>query len=289
MAYAVIDYKSSKKRWGKINTTYDVGEVNISLPHFKEKQTARISKKVLHLLEIEKIKNVVISRDLSLNKLFCELLTQHNKNIITGRKMFKALILRILKDVAAQMKMELAKLKVVLLIDFYSVENADLVRTIAKEVKTLTVVTTDKDKFDKLIKDLFEGYGITVKVVEKNITRFDESNVLINVDFSSYDMNRIVMPAYSLIICGFANHFEIPKNFQGIVIKDIDIIDVENENEMIDDLALCEAKIYSYLRRLKENDRVFERENFKINGYFGTNGKILLHEFRNLGKNLLDK
>ena len=57
----------------------------------------------------------------------------------------------------------------------------------------------------------------------------------------------------------------------------------------VDNLAICEVKIYNYLRKIKENDRVFEREGYRINGYFGENGKIMSDEFLKLGKNILDK
>ena len=54
-------------------------------------------------------------------------------------------------------------------------------------------------------------------------------------------------------------------------------------------MALCEAKIYNYLKKINENDRVFEREGYKINSYIGENGKITMKEFQDLGKIILDK
>ena len=266
-----------------------VGELDVLLPHFKEKASQKYGKKVLNILNHAEINQLVINNEILKNRTFCEVLYHNKKSIITGRSMYKSLLLRILKDISYQMNVEIKLLKVVLLVDNYSVENVDLVKTIAKEVKSLAVVTTDKDRFEMVVNNLFERYGIVVKIFEKNSNHFKDAHVLINADFPSYDMNKINFSNNTLIICGFANHYQIKPNFDGIVIKSIDIVDVENRNNAIDDLSLCEAKIYSYLRKLRENDRVFERNGYKINGYFGENGKIRAEEFKKLGKIILDK
>ncbi|MBQ9315160.1 MAG: hypothetical protein IJ220_09280 [Clostridia bacterium] len=285
MAYAIIDYHDSKWFYPIKQINY-VGELDIFLPHFKEKTSQKYGKKVLNILNKAEINKLVISNDILKNRAFCDVLYENKKSIITGRNMYKSLVVRILKDIASQMKAEIKKLKVVMLIEDYSVENIDLIKAVSKEVKSLTVVTTDKDKFDMLVSNLYENYGIVLKVVEKNTTEFKVADVLLNVDFPSYDMNKVNVPNDALIICGFAKNYEKKANFNGIIVKNIDVVDVTNRNSNINDLSLCEAKIYSYLRKLKENDRVFEREGFKINGYFGENGKIRTEEFMELGKKL---
>lgn len=288
MSYALVDYYD-KKWFYPLKTYSDVDKINIFLPHFKEKNSKKIAKKVLNIMNKAKINNVVVNKEIFKNRNFCEELVENKKYIITGRRIYKALILRILKDVSSQMNVDLAKLKVVLLVDEYTVENVDLIRSVAKCVKSLTVVTTDKDRFTGLVKELYEKLGIVLKVFEKNKTNYKYANVLINADFLSYDMEKINVSNNSLIIGGFATLFKIKPNFNGIIIRHIDIISKFETSSMIDELAMCEAQIYSYLRKLKENDRVFESEGYRINGYFGENGKIMLDEFKKLGKIILDK
>ena len=187
------------------------------------------------------------------------------------------------------MNVDYKKLKTVLLVDDYSAQNVDLIRTVAKEIRSLSIVTTDSDKFELIKNELFEKKGIVLKVYEKSKTNFEDENVIINADFSSYDMNKLIISPNSLVICGFAKHFKVKNNFNGIVIKDVQLVAPDNTNENIDDLLLCEVKVYNYLRKMKENDRIFEREGYKINGYFGNNGKIMYDEFKRLGKIILDK
>lgn len=288
MSYAIIDYNETKWPYS-IKTTYSLGKMNILLPHFKIKKSEKYAKKVASVLDENKIENIVINKDILNNRLFCENLVDKKKHIITGRKMYRVILLRALKDISYQMKYTLPKQKLALLVDDYCIENVDLIKSVAKEVKSLTVVTTDKEKFDMISQELFKNYGIIIKVVEKNTTNLNSANTIVNVDFPCYDMNKINIDKSCLIICGFAIHYDIPKNFDGIVIRKIEVIDAENTNHNIDDLSLCEAKIYSYLRKLKENDRIFEREGYRINGYFGENGKLTSEDFKNLGKKLLDK
>lgn len=288
MVFAVIDYINKKWTY-RLKVDNLVDETNIFLPQFKKKKSKKYAYKVLKVLDKLRINSVVISNELLKNREFCSTLAENSKYIVTGRRIYKALIFSILKDVSNQMKQDLRNLKIVMLVEGYSVENVDLIKIVAKEVKSLTIVTTDKDRFERLIQELFERYGIIIKVFEKSRSNYKNANIIVNVDFPSYDMNKINVSNNSLVICGFAKHFEIKKSFNGIIIKDIDIISNVNKNQRVDDLSFCEAKIYNYQRKLKENARVFERDGYRINGYFGENGKILLDEFRKLGKILLDK
>ena len=288
MSYAIIDY--SNRRWEyPLRICSDADKISIFLPHFKERKSKSYAKRVLKILNNSRINNIVVNNEILKNRNFCEELVDNKKYIITGRRIYKALLLRILKDVSKQMNVDLEKLKVVLLVDEYTVENVDLIRCIARNVKSLTVVTTDKDKFNRLTTELYENFGIILKVYEKNKSNYKYANILVNADFPSYEMEKINVGNNSLIICGFAKLYKIKPNFNGIIIRNVDVISRMNSNPMIDELALCEAQIYSYLRKLKENDREFEKQGFKINGYFGENGKILSEDFQKLGKIILDK
>lgn len=286
MSFAIIDFNDSKWKWNT-KVEYYADRIEIFLPQYKTKRTNRYAKKVIGILNKNRVKDVVLNKNLLNNRIFCENMVNAKKQIITGERMYKAIILRVLKDLSFQMKLDLYKLKVVLLINEYGVENVDLIRIVSKEVKSLTIVTNDKSKFKTLEKELFENDGIILKVTEKSEANLKDSNIVINIDFQSYDMNRIKINNNSLIICGFAKEYEIKKNFDGIIIRKIDVIDPENANSNLDDLSLCEAKIYSYLRKLKQNDRAFEREGFKVNGYYGENGRLTLQDFKKYGQKIV--
>lgn len=289
MAYAVIDY--TEKKWmRRIRVNEAVGEVNIFVPSFKISQSCKFVKKILKILDKSKINTVLLNKDLMANDLFCNELLKNKKYIISGRRIYKVLLIRCLKDISNQMKINLSQLKVCLLLNEYSLENNDLIRNIAKEVKTLIVITEHKEKYNKLINELFEVHGIILKVFDKNKTNFKHVNIIVNIDFEKEEMEKINTNNNALIICGFTEDYKVKNRFNGIVVRKIDVISpIERECLRIGNIAMCEAKIYNYLRKIKENDRVFEREGYKINGYLGENGKIRADEFEKLGKIILDK
>lgn len=288
MSFAVIDY-NSQNRCYHIKKSSELDELNIFLPRFKEKKSIRYARKVLKILNEAQINTIVMNKNLIENNDFCYVLTNNKKNIITGRKIYKVLIPRMLKDIAKQMKINLARLKIALLINEYSVENIDLIRNVAKEVKTLIIFTSDKEKFKNIVEELFEKYGIILKVYEKNRNNLKYAHIIINVDLSGDEMNKIKFANNSAIICGFAENYQLKTNFQGILIRKIDVISNYECSSRIDEMSLCEARIYSYFRKIKENDRAFERNGYRINGFLGENGKITSEDFQKLGKIILDK
>lgn len=288
MSYALIDF--SKKGWpSTINVNHLIGETDILLPPFDLKKSKKFGKKVSKILNKQKIGTVLLNNNLTENIDFCQELLDNKKYIITGKRMYKVLMLRMLKDISIQMDIPLPKFKVVMLINEYSWDNIDLVKIISKEVKSLTVVTNDKEKYSNLVTELFEKFGIVLKVFDKSKTNFRYNHIIINIDFNSKDMNKICVNNNSLIFCGMAQNYKIKKSFNGIIIRKIDVISGIVENSQIDPLSFCEARIYNSLRKLRENDRVFEREGYRINSYIGENGRIMAKEFQNLGKIILDK
>ena len=286
MAFAVVDL-TDNILLSLIRKRDTVGEINLFLPFFKENKSKKFAKRTIRILNRDKINSVILNNELLKNNVFCNELINNRKYIITGRRLYRALICRILKDISSQMEVNIAQLKVALLINEYSIENIELIKNISKLVKSLTVLTNDKNKYDRLTNELFNEEGIILKVLEKNNLKY--VNIIINIDFNSEEMNNLTINNNALIVNCFVDNYKVKPNFNGIIIKKIDIISRVVENSRISNLALCEAKIYNYLRKLYENDRVFEREGYIINGYIGENSKITKQEFQKLGKIILDK
>mgnify|MGYP003297497857 CR=1 FL=1 len=166
MAYAVIDY--TDKKWMRMmKVSESIGEVDIFLPPFKVSQSFKYAKKILKVLDKLKTNTIVLNKELMENNFFCNELLNNRKYIITGKRLYKVLLPRVLKDISYQMKINLAQMKVCLLLNEYSLENNDLIKNIAKEVKTLIIITENKEKYTKLINELFEEHGIILKVFDK--------------------------------------------------------------------------------------------------------------------------
>ena len=114
---------------------------------------------------------------------------------------------------------------------------------------------------------------------------FKRDNVIINIDFKEDELKNMLLPKFGIIISLNEKINDLRKNFDGIIINDIDILGDGIPNESFRKLSVCEAKLYRPLRKIRDNERVFFTERYKINGYIGKNGKITQEEFEKVGKN----
>ncbi len=231
------------------------------------------------------MQNIVLNNELSKNQNFCNILHENKKYVVTGNRLGKVLLPQIISDISNYSKYNKERLKVVLLMNEYSIENLDLVECISKEVKQLSIVSSNYTKYEKTASRLFDSYGYMIKLYDNTTKEFKRDNIIINIDFSEEEMRKMFFQKYSVIISLNEKINNLRKNFDGIIINDIDIVGDGIPNENFRKLAICEAKLYRPLRKIKDNERVFFNEKYKINGFIGKNGKITQEDFEKVGKN----
>lgn len=261
------------------------GEVKILVPKFKEKNSIQNAKKTLKKIKKYNIQNVVLNNELNKNKEFRKTFEENKKNIITGSRIGKILLPKIIEEIANYSKIPKEKLKIVLLMDEYSIENIDLIECISKDIKQLSVVSKNYTKYEKTANKLYQNYGYMVKLYGKHKREFKRDNIIINLDFSEKEIQNIVLSRNGIIISLNEKINKLRKSFNGIIINDIDIIGEGIADNNFRKLAVCEAKLYRPLRKIKDNEKVFFREKYIINGYIGKNGKIAQEDFEKIGKN----
>jgi len=285
MSYAIINLKR-KRIFDKIEVSSICDELEIKVPEFKAKNGLKYAKKIAKILKKYRVNNVVLSNQLKEKIDFENAIIQNNNYIVTGKKLYKVLISIILKDISKLANFDKEKMNIALLIDEYSADNIELIKILADEVKSLTLITNNAYRFEQIVDELLKSKGIVVQLVNKGKINLKRRQVIINLDFSSSDIGKLNLPNEAIII---TNNTEIPKiknGFNGIIIKDIDIY-LGKRVEDFRNIELCEAYIYNYMKRIKENELVFNRSTYKINGYIGNNGKIEQADFERLGKILL--
>lgn len=233
------------------------------------------------------VQNIVLNNELNQNHEFCMVLQDNKKYVVTGSRIGKVLLPKILEDISVYTKCVMGKLKVVLLMNEYSIENLDLIECISKEVKQLSVVSKNHTKFEKTSTRLFNQYGYTVKLYDTNVKEFKRDNIVINMDFKEEELKSMFLPKYGIVISLNEKINNLRKNFEGIIINDVDILGDGIPRENFRKLSVCEAKLYRPLRKIKDNERMFFNEKYKINGYIGKNGKITGEEFEKIGKNYI--
>ena len=285
MLYATIDYSGKKSLWSRYVEEEVLGEVKISIPHIKESHQRGEAKKILKKLKKYKVDNLVLHDELNQFEEFRYFLTENQKQIINGSRMSKALLPLILSELANLTKYPEEKMRVLLLMNEYSIENIDLIECLSQNIKQLTVVSHNYTKYQKTSHRLLEEYGYVVKLYGKDFTEAKKENIIINLDFSEEEIKRLSFNRFGIIISFNEEIAKVKKWFNGVIIRDVDIMGEGIPKTGFHKLSICEARLYRPFRKLQENKKVFEAENYKINGFIGKNGKITEEEFENIAKN----
>lgn len=282
MSYAIVECEK-KRFFNAVKTEEILNELHIKLPIFKEKKSQKFAKKVCKILKRHKVSSVVLSNELNENNIFKNVIYMNNNYIITGNRMYIALTRKIIFDICKIIDTQVETVNVSILSHEFSMENLDLVKYISKSVKHLTVVTENKERFENMLEPLFQEDGIVITVLKNENCNIKRSQFIINIDYTEEDIKKLILPKESIIISVKSKIFNYRKNFSGIIINDLDIY-LRKEIFNFRTLSLCEAYIYDYKKKLSENEKNFERSEYKINGYMGVKGKISEEELKKLSK-----
>lgn len=282
MSYAIINLKK-KKLFDKIEVNEICDELEIKVPEFKENKQQKYAKKINKILKQHKVNSIVLSKDLKKSIDFGNLIMQNNNYIITGKKLYKVLIPTVIRDVSNLMKFDKEKLNIAILIDEYSADNVELIKIIADEVKSVSLITNNAYRFQQLVDELLKSKGIIIQLLNKGKINLKRKQVIVNFDFSDIDIEKLNVPNECIVITNNLSAQKMKNGFNGIIIRDLDIY-LNKSNEKFRSLELCEAYVYNYMKRIKENELLFKRSTYKINGYIGNNGKIEQEDFERLGK-----
>lgn len=284
MLYALVDYSNNKNK-NRILSEEVLGEVKVVIPKFKEKKNQKYANKLIKTINSYNVQNVVLSKSLSENIEFCKLIEENKKYIITGRRLSKVLLMTLVEEISRYTKYKKEKMNIVLLMNEYSLENIDLIELISKEIKQLNVISRNYTKYEKTSDKLFNEYGYVVKLFDEECEKeFSRANIVINLDFKEEAIQKININRNCVVISLNEKINSLKRGFNGIIVNDLDILGYENNDFKYRGLALCEAKIYKPLRKLKDNERIFNGEKYVINGYMGKRGKITEEEFEKIGK-----
>ena len=285
MLYALVDYSNKRSFFNNYFAEEILGEVKILVPKFNEKNNISNAKKILKKIKEYNVQNIVLNNELNQNTEFRNILIENKKYVITGNRIAKVLLPKVIEEISNYMKCPREKLKVILLMNEYSIENIDLIECISKDVKQLSVVSQNYTKYEKTANKLYQNYGYMVKLYDEDVKDFKKDHIIINMDFKEETLKNMLLPRNGIIISLNEKIDSLRKGFNGIIINDIDILGEGIPNENFRKLAVCEAKLYRPLRKVKDNERVFFNERYIINGYIGKNGKITQEEFEKIGKN----
>ncbi|MBQ9267453.1 MAG: hypothetical protein IJ217_04160 [Clostridia bacterium] len=282
MSYALIECE--KKKFFPITDVEEVfDEVHIKLPELKEKQSRRYGRKINRILKKYQVSNVILSEALGKNEIIRNTIYMQNNYIITGNKLYKALAKRMIKDICSITEVPMETVCVAIFAHEFTIENWHLVKHVSKEVREIMVISENKMRFEKLSDDLMEKEGIALTTFDTSYQNHLRCHFVINVDFTEEELKKFALPKDAIIISVEENIRELRKNFNGIMINDVELY-LDSEVPNFRTLALCEARFFDYRRNFEENDYRFEKSGSGINGYVGNNGFITAEDLKRVAK-----
>lgn len=244
----------------------------------RKRRTEKVMQKLSKYFYNNAIKNVVLENSLMENEIAKNVLYSNNINILDGSKLEKLLVFNVIQKVYKYKNKPIETGEITILANDNNDINVKTIIKIAEKIKKLNIITNNTKKFKKLIDSLYEEWGILIKLSNNFKTNLSSSDIIVNMDFTEKNINKLTIPSDAIIINVPENININSKKFSGINIKNWEIEAPEKYN--IKDFSTkinYEAIIYTMTAT-----RAFEQiknDNIKIKKLIGVNGAINKKEF----------
>lgn len=239
-------------------------------------------------------KNIyLISNELKENQT-CEIMDKFQQEYITEEKIKKYLIFDTLKYILDIHNKELNDLELTILVNNTTNINMYLIEELAKQTKSLKIVSLNIHKFKILEEKLYSEYGIPIQFSNSYRKSLEKSSLIINLDFNEFEINEYEIFDKAIIINCTKDNIKIKTRlFNGIIINSYDI---EYNKELINQFK--QMKVYENYTRLmlyastleeKNIEEVYEKlrlDSVSVISLIGNSGIINKKEFKNISKKL---
>lgn len=282
------------KRIFNIITKKDINGNEVWIFPVKEKYSAKSIEILLKKYLIKENNIFLASNNLIENKIY-DIMDCYKIDYITEEKIKKFLLIQILEYISNLQNKEINNLEVTILVNDMSSINMYLIEELAKQVKTLKIVSLNIYKFKKLEEKLYNEYGIPIQFSNSYKKSLEKSKIIINFDFSNIEINEYEIFDKAIIINCIKENIKLKsKLFNGIIVNSCDI---EFNKEISDNFKTMQIyenfkKILLYACIIENEDNILKsyqnlKENkVKIVNLIGASGKINKKEFKNIEKSL---
>lgn len=263
--------KVDKLRIRKIKIEKDDCEIYMK----KDKEIKKIIKKFLK----REINYVVLDKELKNNKNFINALNANDIRIFDGRWLIKYLNIEILEYIVNKANFNKAETEIAITTDEISDFAIETIRTLSKQYKKLTVVTSHIEKLRKIEKEIYDKEGIMIIISNNTKKSLVKPKIILNLDFNKEKINRYKLNETAIIV-NLEGDIKIEnKRFNGININDYEVqigreeIIWRDDKDKYQNKDLFEAAIY--VRDTYNNIRkVIKKYKVEIKELYGLNGKI---------------
>lgn len=238
----------------------------------------RLSKKIIKKLEGYEVKNIVLSKYLYNLQILKNNLYSENINILDGRYLFKCLTYEVIEHILKRQNKNIYLSDVSILLNDFNNINKELIIDIAKNVKTLNVITNHIDKCKEIENYLCNEFGILINISNNKKISLLNSQIILNFDFPEEVLNQYVINDKAVII-NFEEKILIKsKKFNGININYFKIsIPKEYKIDVFKNEQVYESIIYK--RDFYTIKKMISEDKIRIKRLVGNNGIIRDSEY----------
>lgn len=236
-------------------------------------------KKVVSKIVKSEINAVVLSKELKTNLQLINELNSASIYIFDGRWLEKYLTYEILEFILKQKNQKKEETELAITTNEITDSCIQIVKTLAKQYKRVTVVTNHLNKLRKIEKELYDEYGVLILVSNNLKKSLAKAQLILNMDFNKEVLNKYKINENAVILNLEGDMIIYNKRFNGINVNNYEI-EVGREEiiwrtnmDKFETKELLEASLY-----MKDT---FDNIRAKIGKYkvlvqeiYGINGKI---------------
>lgn len=242
------------------------------------RKAKKLAQKTKKILDKAMSKRIVISEKIKQQEEYVNYLHTYSFEISEGKWLFEALSCQILDTILAKKEKKKQECKISILVNDLSSYMLSIIQQIAKEYKSVNIVTNHIEKFRKIEKQILEEEGIMITVGNNKKKGLAKSELILNVDFPEELINQYQIWEEAIIV-NLKNEVKIKKKrFHGIVIHQYDISFKEQEEDYDVKRKYKNCEIYEAQLNQKQpyQDilKQFEKDQVKITKLVGLNSVI---------------
>lgn len=250
--------KNDKPNWleRKLNLI-KVQENTILLPineNTKQKQIEKMSIKTNEIIKkYSNSKKIVLSKEIWKEQKYIDYLNTYGLEIQNGKWLFEILLLDVTQYIINKKKIE--KVNISIMINDLTDIELENIKILAKEYKTINIVTNHIEKFKRLEKQLQEDEGIIITITNNKKKSLMKSQIILNIDFPKELINKYNIQDEAVIVNIKGNIKINKKRFNGLNVNDyeIDFRDDKKNNKALNNKF--------YLKDLYESE-LYKRQKF---------------------------
>ncbi len=210
--------------------------INQDIEKIKLRKKIKIIKKINRILEMNKCKTVLLSKDIKKDEELVNLLYSNNINIIDGKTIFKMKMIEVLEYILKRKNISCNDAKIAIISNTVNSFLKNNTMILAKKVKELTIATNKRKEFKKIDEVLCDE-GIIITITNNRKKGIIKSDIILNIDIPKEIINLYNIKDDAIIV-NFEENVKIrKKRFAGVIIdgykSKLDVKDVVKNEEIM--------------------------------------------------------